>query len=753
MLTRTLSFAARAAVVVLMAGLCPSPASAQAPPDGAALYKARCAACHDNPDGRTPPVESLRNMTPTRILRTLDFGAMMTVAYTLRREEREAVATFLGKPGAEPGPRPETFCSDRHVGLNLSGLTWNGWSPARDNTRFVPGALAKLAAVDVPVLKLKWAFGFEGDISAFAQPTVIGDNVFVGSAGGLVYALSAQSGCARWIFQATGPIRSAIVAAPIDDGHVLLFGDLTGWFYALDAATGRLIWKKRPDEHESVRLSAPPVIHDGLAIIPVASWEESRALNTDYPCCTFRGSLTALRIRDGSEAWKTYMVPAPAERTGTALSGAATFGPSGVAIWGSPTLDLKRRRLYVATGNNYSLPATPMSDSLVAVDLDTGRIVWHSQALANDIYNSACSITPRGPNCPEGSGPDHDFGSPAALVTTPEGRDLLIAGQKSGIVWAFDPDNAGKVVWQTRVGKGGINGGVQWGIASDGQRVYARDVRRCRHANRHRARVGSHSRRRHHGAQHVGRQPRLAYRPAALFGPAQLFTRAVGCAHRDLRPRRSPARSTVTFAPTPPRTVGSSGISTPRVHSRPSTASRPPAARSTAPARSSSTECSSSTRATRGTAARRATCSSRSGHRRDARNPVERSADRDRIAPRWPSPPAPRSDPIASPGSSGRAGWARCTGPTIRGSTATSRSKWRASPFPIASPARRARSPRSTTPTSASSTTSAPTTWSWNSSMARCSRVRWRSTRRCRSSGSSSTASRRRTRRTSSTAI
>ena len=461
------------ATVGLIVSIGTSPASAQTAPDGAALYKARCAACHDNADGRTPPVDALRRMTTTRILRTLDFGAMMTMAYTLRRDEREAVAGFLGTAGAEAAPRPEAFCTDRTVSLTLSTPVWNGWSPARDNTRFVPASLAKLPAADVPALTLKWAFGFEGDISAFAQPTVLGDNVFVGSAGGVVHALSAASGCIRWTFQATGPIRSAIVAAAVDDGFVLLFGDLTGWFYALDAASGRLIWKKRPEEHESVRLSAPPVIHEGLAIVPVSSWEESRALNNDYPCCTFRGSLTALRIRDGSEAWKAYMVPTPAVRTGTAPTGAATFGPSGVGIWGSPTVDLKRRRLYVTTGNNYSRPATPMSDALVAIDLDSGRVLWHRQALANDIYNSACSITPRGATCPEGSGPDHDFGSPAVLVTKADGRDLLVAGQKSGVVWAFDPDDAGKVVWQTRVGKGGIGGGVQWGIASDGQWVYA----------------------------------------------------------------------------------------------------------------------------------------------------------------------------------------------------------------------------------------------------------------------------------------
>ncbi len=457
----------------LQAGAVPLPRAA-APESGDALYKRRCASCHDNADGRTPPREALVNMTASRIMRTLDFGAMMTVAYTMRRDEREAVANFLGRPGTEPGPRAEAFCADRSVRLdNPATASWNGWSPTRDNARFAHAALAGLSAAQVPTLQLRWAFGFEGDISAFGQPTVIGNQIFVGSAGGLIHALRADTGCLQWTFQATGPIRSSITVAPLDTGHVLLVGDLTGWFYALDPASGRLLWKKRPEEHEAVRLSAPPVIHDGLAIIPVASWEESRALNPEYPCCTFRGSLTALRIRDGSVAWKTYMVPTAAQPTGKTTAGTATLGPSGIGIWGAPTVDLKRRRIYVMTGNNYSLPATPLSDALVAVDIDSGRILWSKQALPNDVYNSACSLAPKGPTCPEESGPDYDFGAPAILATAPGGRELLLAGQKSGIVWAFDPDNAGAVVWQSRVGQGGINGGVQWGMAADGERVYA----------------------------------------------------------------------------------------------------------------------------------------------------------------------------------------------------------------------------------------------------------------------------------------
>jgi polyvinyl alcohol dehydrogenase (cytochrome) len=463
-----------ALVALVMVGVSATTVVAQGI-SGEATYQRRCAACHDKPaDGRTPSRDTLQAMTSTRILRTLDFGAMMTIAYQLNRQEREAVAAFLGKPGGGAPLPASAFCRDRSVAIEVGDTPlWNGWSPSRENTRFAPAALAGLTAAQVPKLSLKWAFGFDGDISAFSQPTVIGRQIFIGSAGGVVHAVRADTGCLQWTFQANGPIRSAIVAAKSGGQHLLLFGDLTGGFYALDSSNGRLVWRKRPDEHEAVRLSAPPVVHDGIAYVAVASWEESRSLNPEYPCCNFRGSIVAMRVRDGSVVWRTYTIPTAAVSTGKTASGTPTFGPSGAAVWGAPTLDLKRRRLYVTTGNNYSRPATSTSDSIMSLDLDTGRIVWSKQVQPSDVYNSACSTTPVGATCPEGNGPDYDFGSPAVLVSTTGGRELLLAGQKSGIVWALDPDKNGEVMWETRVGQGGINGGVQWGMASDGEYVYA----------------------------------------------------------------------------------------------------------------------------------------------------------------------------------------------------------------------------------------------------------------------------------------
>jgi len=401
----------------------------------------------------------------------MNSGAMLTIAYPLKRAEREAVAAYLGKAGPEPGP-PAAFCKDRTVKVDTgSKFSWNGWSPTVTNARFQSAATAGLSIDQVKRLKLKWAFAFEGDISAYAQPAVIGGQVFVGSASGAVQALNADTGCLEWVYQSAAPVRTAISVAPLGRRHAVLFGDLTGTFYAVEAETGKLLWKKKVEEHEAALLTGAATVFNGTVFVPVASWEETRSLNPEYACCTFRGSVVALRVRDGSQVWKTYTITEAPRELGKTSVGTPRWGPSGAGVWGAPTVDSSRKLLYVATGDNYSPPATALSDSVLALDLATGRVVWSRQVTANDAFNSACVSGVNGPNCPEGSGPDFDFGSSVILVTT--GRDLLLAGQKSGMVYALDPDRMGEVVWQTRVAKGGVIGGVQWGMASDGQNLYA----------------------------------------------------------------------------------------------------------------------------------------------------------------------------------------------------------------------------------------------------------------------------------------
>ena len=458
------------ASVTAMSGTLPASASAQTP-SGEAVYKAHCAGCHEATSPRVPSRDALRQMPAARIMRSLDGGAMMTIAFTMSREERLAVSSFLGTPNGLSGPPASAFCSERTVNIAASpSVAWNGWSPGTGNARFQSANSAGLRADQVPQLKLKWAFGFEGDVSAFSQPTVLDGHLFVGSAAGMVHAMRADRGCLEWTYQANGPVRAAIVAVAVKGRHVLLFGDMTGWFYALQAETGALLWKVHVDEHDSTRLTAAATVHEGVVYVPVSSWEEARASDAKYPCCTFRGSVVALRLSDGRQLWKTYLVDPPKARGKTA-DGVAVFGPSGVGVWSTPTIDAKRRRVYVTTADNYSVPATNLSDAVVALDLASGRIVWSKQFTPNDVFSGACPS--KAPSCPDGPGPDYDFAASAILVTRADGRDVLLAGQKSGIVHALDPDKSGAILWQTRVGRGGTSGGVQWGMATDGRQVYA----------------------------------------------------------------------------------------------------------------------------------------------------------------------------------------------------------------------------------------------------------------------------------------
>src|SRR2546427_3696865 len=449
------------AMAVALGLLAPAVAAAQVA--GEAIYQQRCAVCHDSGNPRVPSRDELKKLSVNRILRVLDFGEMQNVASKLRQDEREAVASYLGAPGGSSEVPARAYCADSAVTLTgHSKSAWNGWSPALTNTRYQPADAAGLTVSQVPRLKLKWAYGFDGDIIAFAQPTVLNGHLFVGSASGMVQALNAESGCIQWVFQANGPVRSAIYAAPLGDKHALLFGDSTGWFYAVEAESGRLLWKKRPESHEATRLTGAPLAYQGTVFIPVASWEESRTTNPDYPCCTFRGSVVALRIKDGSQVWKSYMItekPAQISKN--------EWGPSGAGVWATPTLDTKRGVLYVTTGDNYSTPATSMSDAVVALELGTGRVVWFRQTTPGDVWNTLCST--KG-DCP---GPDFDYGSSVILEKLDNTRDVLLAGQKSGVVYALDLDRKGEILWQVRVGRGGTNGGVQWGMASDGNQVYA----------------------------------------------------------------------------------------------------------------------------------------------------------------------------------------------------------------------------------------------------------------------------------------
>ncbi len=362
-------------------------------------------------------------------------------------------------------------CTTESAITNLtSSPAWNGWGADAANTRFQPAAAAQLSGADVPHLKLKWAFGFPGAHAVSGQPTVVAGRVFVSADTGDVYALDSMSGCVYWSFHADAAVRSSVVVARLVAGQpfAVFFGDARANAYALDATNGMPLWKVHVDDHRLARITGGVRFFEGRVYVPVASGEEGAGGNPAYECCTSRGSVVALDAANGKQIWKTYTIPDPPKPTTKNAAGTQLWGPSGAGVWNSPTIDSRRRALYVGTGNAYSAPAAPTTDSIVAMDLDSGKILWSVQGTSNDVWLVACL------NNPSGCGPDQDFGSPPMLKTLQNGRSVLIAGQKSGNVWAYDPDNNGAVVWRSPLTSNttDFGGKIVWGGAADDQNAY-----------------------------------------------------------------------------------------------------------------------------------------------------------------------------------------------------------------------------------------------------------------------------------------
>lgn len=375
-----------------------------------------------------------------------------------------AIASLLLSPLAFSST-PYTACSkplQRPLGVLSSG-----WSHDARQTR----AVDSLTAADLPQLTLKWAFVFDNTEQPRSLPAITQQAIFIGSQEGALWALDRDTGCAYWRFEARKKIRSAVSVVELDDRSLVIFGDDEGYAYALDALTGQLAWEAEVDSHRIAIITGSPVYHEGFVYVPASSLEVTLAVNPFYHCCTFRGSVSKFDVRTGQRQWQYFTIPdAPREIRRNAL-GVKQFGASGAPVWSSPTIDAARNRLYVGTGQNYSSPTDSNSDAIHAVDLESGQQVWHRQFLAMDGWNASCQLGPLGTNCPEEEGPDYDFGAPPMLVTRADGKQVLVAGQKSGMVYAINPEN-GELLWQQSVGRGGMLGGVHWGMAADEKYVY-----------------------------------------------------------------------------------------------------------------------------------------------------------------------------------------------------------------------------------------------------------------------------------------
>ncbi len=444
-------------------------------PDGAALFEAHCAACHlADAVPRALAIDNMRALPPAAVVGALTDGAMQAQGAELSAAERRAVAEFITGRRAAPEARAAAgACAappSEWPGMD-DGPAWNGWGVDVTNRRFQPAAQAGLAAGDVPRLRPRWAFGYPDSASAQSQPTVVGGRLFVASERGVVHALDARTGCAHWSFAAQSGVRGAMSVGRLPSGrHALFFGDFNANVYALDAASGAEVWRRDVETHPGARITGAPVLHGGRLYVPVSSLEELLAADPEYPCCTFRGSVAALDAATGEPIWQSFTIPETPRPRGRNPDGFFLMGPAGAAVWSAPTVDAERGLVYAATGNAYTEPAAAASDAIVAFDLETGAVRWTRQLTPGDAFVLNCAGA--NPNCPDDEGPDFDFGSSPALVTLRDGRDLLVAGQKSGVGYGLDPDREGAVVWRYRVGAGSALGGIEWGFAADADKAY-----------------------------------------------------------------------------------------------------------------------------------------------------------------------------------------------------------------------------------------------------------------------------------------
>jgi len=387
----------------------------------------------------------------------------MTIqAQALDQEQKVLVAGFLaGEAGEQLDWITPAMC-DSGKEVEIGDIAISGWGlRGVRNHRFLPEDVAGISKKSVGKLKLKWAFAYPEQTQARSQPVVAGDTIFTGSE------------AIRWHYRAGANVRSGLVLGQAEEGgeYLLFFGDITGAASAVRARDGVLVWRKSLALFPTSIITGTPTLHKGRLFVPISSYEVMVAADPKYPCCKAHGAVVALDARSGSEIWQAHSSK-NAVKTYKNQIGVQQWGPSGASIWTSPTIDEKRNVLYVGTGENTSTPATMTSDSIIALDLDTGAKRWVFQALANDAWNASCKMVKAPFNCPKENGWDYDFGAAVVMGKLVNGKDVLLAGQKSSHVYALDPDNGGKLIWKNQITMGGTNGGIHHGMALDGNRLF-----------------------------------------------------------------------------------------------------------------------------------------------------------------------------------------------------------------------------------------------------------------------------------------
>ena len=465
------------AVLSLLAVFGPVAGAAEtAAADGEALYNRHCERCHEGQVTRAPRRDALAKLPANLVLSSLSTGKMRFQGWMRTIEERRAMSEWItGKKLQDKEETLSGYCEDApgNFTVEAGAPQWNGWGVDNANTRFQTAEQAGIPADRVKDLKVKWVFGLPMNYRN-SQPTVVGGRVFVGSLQGNIYSIDAKKGCLYWSVKTDGGVRSTMVVDSLPgtdpQRYVVYVGDAAANVYALDAATGKQLWKVDIDDHPLATITGTPKTLGNRLYISTTALEEIAGADPDYECCTFRGKMMALNRFNGKLIWTGYTLD-PAKPVRKNAKGVQLWGPSGASIWSSPALDPERNRMYVTTGDNYSDPPSLTSDAVVAFDMRTGEFLWSKQFTVGDAWNAGCELADD-TNCPEARGPDLDFASSPILRILPDGRRIILAGQKSAMLHAIDPDRDGEILWQQRVGKGGLVGGIQWGSAADAKQVY-----------------------------------------------------------------------------------------------------------------------------------------------------------------------------------------------------------------------------------------------------------------------------------------
>ena len=478
-----------AALMVLVAGCAKEPAEpiAEQQPEaaeavvaslGAEVYQDNCSQCHEGGVAKAPHKMFLQMMAPDAIHASMVDGIMQAQASALDDDQKVAVAEYLAGVSLADyvAPSLPAMCEGPDAEFDFARPPAStGWGVTLDSNRFVSDEAAGLDRNDIENLKLQWAFAFPNALRARSEAGIAGGSLFIGSQDGTVYALNQKTGCIRWTFRATAEVRTAIVVSSWEAGDEsaqprLYFGDLLARAYAVDALTGELIWSMKTDDHPNATMTGSPTLAGDRLIVPVSSLEVTSAADPSYPCCSFRGAVMALDTDDGSVLWKTYSIDEPPAKVAETEKGTAVLAPSGAPVWNSPSVDIENGRVYFGTGTNYSSPPDGNSDAVMALDLATGEKQWVFQATENDAWNVACMMPDARYNCPKEDGPDFDFGAGTMIVQTDDGP-RVVAGQKSGEAFGIDPET-GEVIWRNRLGRGGIQAGIHFGMAAMNGVVY-----------------------------------------------------------------------------------------------------------------------------------------------------------------------------------------------------------------------------------------------------------------------------------------